>query len=177
MRPFPPTVSFSIDAKDILTSVEATYEVFSSPAGTVPEYVGAVGKNLMQFIAGEQTQVFWARIFGAVRRSHAPKLIRYRCDAPDLVRHMAVTVWPLDGESLLLTHAVDRVEPLPVHLRFATARTAEAVRCSICNNVRHQGVWRTPLAAWSEGFLLPQNLNAVIYDVCGDCRKQADADA
>ena len=29
MRPFPPTVSFSIDAKDILTSVEATYEVFS----------------------------------------------------------------------------------------------------------------------------------------------------
>lgn len=176
MRPFAPLVSFSIDAKGILTSIEATYEVFSSPTGAAPELVGAVGKELKQFIAGEPTRAFWRRVFDGVRRSRASRVIRYRCDAPDLVRYMAVTVVPLEAGSLLLKHTFDRTEPLPVHLRFVTTRTAEAVRCSICNDVKHQGVWRTPQAAWSEGFLAPQNANTVCYDICGDCGRQAHAE-
>lgn len=176
MRSLPPVVSFSIDAKGILTSVEATYEVFSSPLGAAPEFADAIGKDLMQFIAGEPTQAFWGRVFDGVRRSMASRVIRYRCDAPDFMRHMAVTVVPLEADSLLLRHVFERTEPLPAHLRFTTARTAEAVRCSVCNDVKHQGVWRRPQAAWSEGFLTPQNANTVCYDICRDCRRQADAE-
>ena len=52
-------------------------------------------------------------------------------------------------------------------------RTIDSVRCSMCNRVRHNDLWREPEEALAAKLLRREHINFVIYKICPGCRTNA----
>lgn len=131
----------------------------------------AIGTKLLDHVTGDETQHFVAGLLGKARASDAPFRLRYRCDAPNLKRFMEMT---LSGESegaVRIAHRVVRMEALNPAIKFEAAIGVSSVRCSMCNRVRHHGVWREAEDAMALNYLQREHANLVIYKVCSDCRE------
>lgn len=170
MRSTPPQLQYSICKDDVLIGVSAEYAQFARASdGDALGLAGYLGRNLLDVIEGDSTRDFWRNVFAEVRRRRQAKRVRYRCDAPDTRRFMMVEIEPGRGGELSLAHRLLRTEPLPVALRFSSSPAAVSVRCSLCNHVRHNDVWRSSDAAWMAGLLRNCSPNSVTYVVCPHC--------
>ena len=132
-----------------------------------------IGTALSQHITGDETREFIADIINAVRRLGQPRTIKYRCDAPKFKRFMQMILTPEEAGRVRITHRLIREEPLPAQIRFDAELASDSVRCSMCNRVRHDKVWREPEAALAANLLRAEHENFVIYKVCDDCRAAA----
>jgi hypothetical protein len=130
-----------------------------------------IGTPLWAYVSGGDTRDFVAEILDRVRTSGQPMTVRYRCDAPDFKRFMEMVITPREGGVVLLSHRILSEEPLPARVRFRTGPASDSVRCSMCNRVRHNGIWREPEEAFAASFLRGEHVNNVIYKVCDDCRR------
>ena len=174
MRPEIPQLHYIIDTRNVLTSIEASYVLTGDGYEANSFQLAAlVGTDLMDFVTGEATRLFWQSVFDNVRRARNPFDVLYRCDTHDLKRFMKVRIAPRKDGGLLLAHYVLRTEPLPVPLRFSFDLASESTRCSICNDLRHGGEWVRPEIAWGLGVLQAGNANLVNYAVCDACQDVA----
>ena len=132
-----------------------------------------IGTVLSQHITGDETREFIADLINSVRRLGQPRTINYRCDAPKIKRFMQMILTPGEDGRVSIIHRLIREEPLPAQIRFAAERASDSVRCSMCNRVRHNEVWRESEGALAANLLRAENENFVIYKVCEDCRAAA----
>ncbi len=143
---------YEVDAEDRVQAVSPDWDGFARAndgPGALSRQV--VGRPLAEFLTGDPTRMFVSAIFEAARLTGRPRTLPYRCDAPDLVRQLEMTVLPLAGGALRVEHRIRSVTPRQPLLALQALRphdpaTARWMRCSQCLRLAMPG----PGSPWSE---------------------------
>jgi hypothetical protein len=132
-------VVYRLDARDVITRVNAAWRAFAAENGAPSLAAHAVGTSVWAHVAGATTRDLYGRVHAAVRRSGRPVTLPFRCDAPGEWRWMELTVHSLGGGHLQVVSALVRraVRPPVALLDPAVARGAwQLAMCSWCKRVR-----------------------------------------
>ncbi|MDF1584358.1 MAG: hypothetical protein P1P78_13760 [Methyloprofundus sp.] len=162
-------IVYEIDESNIITTVNANWKAFAQANGA-PELNDAnvIGKPLLDFISGNVTKRFWINLLTHVRTDNCSYSFCYRCDAPNLKRHMKLDIAPLGTFNLRITSTLLHAKPRALQMDFKRAQQRSAhsiIRCSLCNKVVHN-------KQWIEADELNRGLKTtldVTYGVCPVC--------
>jgi len=171
-------VTYRLDAKDVIVEVGGAWDEFARRnGGPGLEVDRVVGRSLYEHVTGEVTRMFVWTMFDAARKLGIERTQPYRCDTPDLKRFMEMRIVPGPAGTILVRHRLVSTEPIIPHVRVRAAMPGTplrqvVLRCSSCNQLRHQGVWVEPehLAKDVSGGDLDVQ---VAYSICPSCREAA----
>ncbi len=167
---------WTIDRENVLTAVGGDWDAFAA-SNEAASLCGAsvVGRSLFEFIEGEETQRIYRLLLRRVRALDAPILVPFRCDSPELRRHMRLEIEPLSGRAIEFRGVLVAAEPRP-HLQLL-ARSAPRlgpllVSCSFCLRIR------LPNEEWVEaedavvrlGLLTREAAPRLAHGVCPACK-------
>lgn len=167
------TIVYVLDQEDQIISVSGTWDEFASENDGKDVYASEVcGKLIWDFVGGETTRMWLTTVFQIARLRDSTIERLYRCDSPELKRHMLMRIVPDSGGQLRIEHEMLSAEERthPVFIQYAAEKTVATIRfrCSICGRVKDSDHW-----------LEPDNINPtstkvnpilVEYTVCEDCR-------
>jgi hypothetical protein len=166
-------VRYRIDAHDTLVGFSRAWDDFAR-ANAGPELVArkARGRPLWRFIHDADTRHLHRRLLEVVRAGRALWRLPFRCDAPDLRRHMEMDIVPLAGGHVEYRCRLLRAEPrAPVPVDYAA--TGRLVKmCSWCKRVETApGVWKELEAAIRElGLFEAAPPPGVSHGICRECQ-------
>lgn len=172
-----PAIAYRIDANDRIVEVSDEWVSFAAENGGVglrPALV--IGHVLWDFLADATTVHLYQAMCKALRRGGPVIQFRFRCDAPDLRRLLAMTMTCGDADSITfkVTSVAQQVRaaiPL-MGLSSAISTGPHVTMCGWCKRVR------TATAAWVEiehgiealGLFQGQaRLPAVSHGICDTC--------
>ncbi len=176
---------YRLDARDVITRVNAAWRAFATENGAPALAARAVGTSLWAHVDGAETRRLYRAVHAAVRRSGRPVTLPFRCDAPAEQRWMTLTVRPLGGGHLQVVSALVRraAQPRVPLLDPAAPRGAgQLVMCSWCKRVHPDGGdadgdadagWVDAAAVRPHG--VPDGAGApwraprLVHDVCPGC--------
>jgi hypothetical protein len=165
---------YTVDRFGLIVDVEVAHHHLSLTDDDFPLLpMSVVGSLLCDHITGQETQEFTADLLEKVRVLARPLRIPYRCDALSAKRFCQMVLTPQDAGAIAIAHILIKEEPLPIRLRFEASPATDSVRCSMCNQVRHNDVWREPEVAFAANLLRREHANIVIYKICPGCRRNA----
>lgn len=171
-------VIYRLDAKDVIVEVGGAWDDFARHnGGPGLEADRVVGRSLYEHVTGEVTRMFVWTMFDAVRKLGVERTQPYRCDTPDLKRFMEMQIVPGPGGTVLVRHRLVATEPIIPHVKVravmrGTPLRQMVLRCSSCNQFRHEGHWleREHLPIDIEG--AGSDLQ-IAYSICPSCRDAA----
>lgn len=162
-------VELSVDQDNVIVRVNSAWDAFAQDNDGVHLAQGAVlGSQLLDAISGRVSKNFTSTVLELARRRERDVIFDYRCDSPRLRRFMRAHVRADSSGAVHYAHQHLYSETFPHLVAFKTASQRgrdTLMRCSICNHVRHAGLWRTPDSC-DTGVL-----NEVIYGVCPSCEQ------
>ena len=165
------TVELSVDQHNVIVRVNAAWDVFAQDNDAVQLANDAVlGLNLLDSISGKVSRNFTLTMLALARRREQAVVFDYRCDSPRVRRFMRAHLHADSSGAVHYAHEHLYSETFPhlVNFKTATQRGRDSLlRCSICNHVRHAGLWRMPECVGKE-FVAPAE---VIYGVCPSCEQ------
>lgn len=179
---------YVIDANDVIVSVNDSWKAFARENGGEGLGERAIGTWLWQHMAGVEVKHLFRALLERVREGRRVVRIPFRCDAPDLRRHMMLEVTPLPADAVRFVSWTQEEEGRPkVHLLEPHHNSPDgpSIRmCAWCKRVEaSQGVeghhwvsesagnWREVEDAMAElGLLSRGPLPRITHGVCGDCR-------
>ena len=164
-----PAVELSVDQDNRIVRVNAAWDEFAlDNDGAALANEAVLGVNLLDSISGRVSKNFTWTILELARTREREIVFDYRCDSPRVRRFMRAHVHADSTGAVHYCHQHLSSESFPhlVAFKTATQRGRDILmRCSICNHVRHDGLWRTPDSC-AGGALLE-----VIYGVCPSCEQ------
>ncbi|NDY92941.1 hypothetical protein [Ideonella livida] len=183
---------YLLDADDRLLDVSPDWDAAAMAAGGKPLLRAAVvGQPLRRFVSGDATRLFLEALLTAARLTGQPRSRPYRCDAPDRVRELRMTVEPLPGGVVRVRHELLASRQRPALPQVITrAATGRWWRCSQCLSLwprqgqvgglppaaaDRQARWLPAPAIWS-GATTP-GTRLVADAVCPACRRMAPGSA
>ena len=129
-----------------------------------------IGKSLFSFISGDTTRMFIESLIQKVRLTNQNFETEYRCDSPDTMRFMRMNIVPLGEGQLMIKNTLVKEAPFKKRAKIQWSETESvARRCSICNQLNHQGTWVDPSEIVFDLDVIP-----IIHTVCEDCRDMAN---
>lgn len=166
---------YELDGEDRIAGVDAHWLSFAAgndAAMLTRERV--IGASVHDFIAGWALSRRYARLYESLRRRGAAATLPFRCDSPDMRRHMALDLLPGEAGRIRCCGRLLRSEPRPriPLLDRRTRRNGEwLVMCSLCRRVRMPGNgWREVEEALAEPYAEPlAGLPQLSHDLCPDC--------
>ena len=174
-----PIYSYQVDARDIMTSVNAEWLAFAAENNARELQESAVlGRSLWDFVAGGETIRLYQTLLARIRMTQHAVVLPFRCDSPTLQRHMRMTITPEDSEEIRFECVIDKVRPT-AHLAVldpAQARSRDHLdMCSCCKRIDIE-----PLG-WLEVSEVVGRLNlfeavqvpTMRQTVCRECQQQA----
>jgi hypothetical protein len=168
-------MSYTVDNTNTIVAVSGVWDEFARDNGGENILASKIiGRQLEQFIQGDDTRMFVRTMLMSARTLHRPIYRPYRCDSPTLKRFMEMTLLPRADGVLEVIHRELHNEPIfhniPVVAAPSGAGWAFLKRCSLCNRVHAQGVWSEIDDAIEANRLQVNAPNLkVIYGVCPDC--------
>ena len=144
----PPRASYAIDADDRIVWTDSGFAVLAEAHGQPGLATGALGRPLIEFVAGERPRALQQALIARARRAadDEPLELRYRCDAPEMRRYAVLQMTPQPEGRILFTTWFEATEPRPYQplLDPATPRGdgASARLCAWCNRVDPGDGWR-----------------------------------
>jgi hypothetical protein len=158
-----------------IVSVGGTWQVFAEANGGHDLDASRIcGRSLWDFVQGDVTRIFLNSIFQKVISFGTAIAIPYRCDSPELKRHMRMLVRPAPSAGhLLLEHEILYVEARSAALHFhfePEVHPDRHLRCSICGRMNVSDRWFDPAESLGSS---AASSYLVTYSVCQDCRKLA----
>jgi hypothetical protein len=167
---------WTIDRENVITSVGGDWDAFAtgneaaSLCGT-----SVVGRSLFEFIDGEETQRIYRLLLRRVRALDAPILVPFRCDSPELRRHMRLEIEPLRERAIEFRGvfvAAERRPLLRLVARNASRSEALLVSCSFCLRIRLAGdEWvEAEDAVVRLGLLARERIPRLAHGVCPACK-------
>jgi len=166
---------WSIDGSDVITGVGGDWDEFASANGAASlcgERV--VGLPLFEFITGEETRHIYRLLLHKARSTTAPLRVPFRCDSPEVRRHMRLEIAPAGADAIEFRSEFLGAESRPrVGLLDPNEKRSRAslVSCSFCMRLRvspsewieaEEVVARMDLLS---GVAVPQ----LIHGVCAEC--------
>lgn len=174
LREPPGTWWYELDREDRVVAVGGEWDPFALQNGA-PHAVSAhvVGQPLWAFVNGIETMHLLQRLIAGVRASGAPVEVPFRCDGPNVERHMHFHAAPVNGDHVrITTHLLSEV---PVGSPPASSpgldEGAMVTMCSWCNHIRMvDGTW-LPLAeaAARLGLFSGARMPAITHGLCHGC--------
>jgi hypothetical protein len=178
---------YVIDANDVIVSVNDSWKAFARANGGEGLGERAIGTWLWQHMAGMDVKHLFRVLLERVREGQRVVRIPFRCDAPDLRRHMMLEVTPLPHGAVRFVSWTDEEEERPkVHLLEPHPNSPDDPKirmCAWCKRVdasRGEGEsWVTGSAGdWQEvedamaelGLLSRGPLPRITHGVCEDCK-------
>jgi hypothetical protein len=162
---------YEIDAAGRVTAVCPEWDAVARQAGGAAGALqaGVIGRPLHQFISGDPTRMYMDAALQAVRLMGQPRRLRYRCDTPTVRRTLEMTLVPLDGGGVRISHGLIEQQPrlrplvcLPDE-RLAGEGAGVLWCCSLCLRLQQAGQpWRAPDLVASPRLV-------VRYTVCPRC--------
>jgi hypothetical protein len=168
-----------VDAHDVIDRVGGGWDSFAAENGA-PGLMGrsVLGRSLHDFVAGDENRRIHRQLLRAVRARRAPIALPFRCDSPDLRRHMRLEMRPAGDDAVEFQAILLRVEPR-AHLRLLDASQPRSHRlvvcCSFCHRIRaeeHGGWLEIDTAAERMGLLETERPPALAHGVCPSCKER-----
>lgn len=167
------TVELSVDLDNVIVRVNAAWDTFAhANDGAALANDAVLGLNLLDSISGKVSKNFTLTLLELARRREQEVVFDYRCDSPRVRRFMRAHLRSDSSGAVHYSHQHLYSETFPhlVTFKTATQRSRDTLmRCSICNHVRSDGLWRTPDFVSHE--LCEGQAAAVIYGVCPSCEQ------
>ncbi len=175
LRPQRSLLYYTVDQNNILTGVGGYWDDFANDNnGNSLTDDSVVGTPLIGYIVGDETRSFVTLLLARARARGSLHYLLYRCDAPDEIRLMSMTLIASEGDMVLIAHRVIERTPAAGCLRFHAQAAFRGIgqieRCSLCNSIRCKGRWQEAHEAAEKGFVSLVHSNAVYYSVCDVCR-------
>jgi hypothetical protein len=142
----PPTASYTIDPADRIVRTDAGFAALAREHGRAGLADGALGRPLLDFVAGERPRALQQALIARARAAAADPLeLRYRCDAPEMRRFGVLRLHAEPDGSVVFTtwfEAVEEREYQPL-LDYGRPRGDGTVKlCAWCNRLDTGGGWR-----------------------------------
>ena len=179
-RPRSATYHYSIDREDRLTAVSNAWVGFADE-NDAPELTRdfVLHRRIWDFVDGVRTREVYEVLFRWVREHQAVLSIPLRCDSPDRIRHMLLTLSPsVDGGIDMAGILEDEHPRAPLKLfdRLVPRADYAFPVCSFCRRVFAFGSWLEPEEAVKRlGWLESGDPPEIEDDVCQECRRKARA--
>ena len=170
------TSVWTIDRDNVITSVGGDWDAFAE-SNDAASLCGSsvVGRSLFDFISGEETQRIYRLLLRRVRAVDAPVIVPFRCDSPEMRRHMRLEIEPLSERAIEFRGVLVAAEPRP-HLRLlarnAPRSEALLVSCSFCLRMRlPNGEWiEAEDAVVRLGLLTLERTPRLAHGICPACK-------
>lgn len=163
------TLELSVDQDNVIVRVNAAWDSFAHDNdGAALANDAVLGLNLLDSISGRVSKNFTLAVLELARRGERAIAFDYRCDSPRVRRFMRAQVSADSSGSVHYVHQHLYSETFPHLVTFKTAAQRgrdTLMRCSICNHVRSDGLWRTPDSGHGDALI------EVIYGVCPSCEQ------
>ncbi|MDH2919122.1 MAG: hypothetical protein PXX73_08010 [Sideroxydans sp.] len=163
------TVELSVNQDNVIVRVNAAWDSFAHHNdGAALTNDAVLGLNLLDSISGKVSKHFTLTMLELARRGEREVVFDYRCDSPRVRRFMRAHLRSDSTGAVHYAHEHLYSETFPhlVTFKTATQRGRDTLmRCSICNHVRSDGLWRTPDREHGD------TLTEVIYGVCPSCEQ------
>lgn len=138
-----------------------------------------MGKPLASFFLDQLTIMFVTSMLDSARLKQMSIKKPYRCDTPSLKRYMMMKVTPFDNDSVRVSHYLLKSIPWKYVTHFRASREHQpviaqpeqkVVRCSLCNNVKHENDWITQDAFLTQNPKWIDQEIPTIYSLCERCK-------
>ena len=169
-------IIYWLDAQDCIVRVSSSWDTFAQEnqgQDCISQHV--IGKRLWSFIQGSVTRLWMDAVIRYARISGKLEEKRYRCDSPTQKRYMIMRVIPHTADLLEVQCNLEQELPLKTRLEFeaASVRIPRLItRCSICNRLKHTGLWLEPDDETLLSTMDCSHPIKVIYGVCPDCQEE-----
>ena len=171
VSPLEGTVGLSVDQDNVIVRVNSAWDRFARDNDGAHLANNAVlGWNLLASISGKASKNFTLALLELARRREREVCFDYRCDSPRLRRFMRAHLSSDSNGMVHFSHEHLYSESFAGRVSFQTAAQRgrdTAIRCSLCNHVRHDGLWKLPEFVSQQVF--GGREVPVIYGVCPSC--------
>lgn len=165
------TVELSVDQNNVIVRVNSAWDCFACENdGAHLANDAVLGLSLLDFIAGKTSKNFTLTLLELARRREREICFDYRCDSPRLRRFMRAHLSSDSSGAVNFLHEHLYSETFPHLAVFQTAAQRgrdTTIRCSLCNHVRHDGLWKLPEFVGQQVF--GGRAVTVIYGICPGC--------
>jgi hypothetical protein len=148
MTGMPPRACYAIDADDRIVWTDAGFADLAQSHGQPGLATGALGRPLIEFVAGERPRALQQALIARARRAAGtePLELRYRCDSPEMRRFAVLQMARQPDDRVLFTTWFEATEPRHYQplLDPATPRGdgASTRLCAWCNRIDPGDGWR-----------------------------------
>jgi hypothetical protein len=181
---------YVIDADDVIVFVNESWKTFAEENGDAGLGDRVVGTWLWQHMSGLEVKHLFRVLLERVREGRRVVRVPFRCDAPDVRRHMMLEVTPLPDDAVRFVSWMEEEEGRPKVEILDASRTESEDHflrmCAWCKRVEvsvgepsYEWVsegpknWRELEDALMELDLLSQEpLPRITHGVCGDCKSR-----
>lgn len=165
------TVELSVDQDNIIVRVNSAWDCFArdNDGGHLANNA-VLGWDLLASISGKASKNFTLALLELARHREREICFDYRCDSPRLRRFMRAHLSADSNGTVHFSHRHLYSESFSRMVSFQTAAQRgrdTAIRCSLCNHVRHDGLWKLPEFVSQQVFAGREV--PVIYGVCPGC--------
>ena len=173
-----PVVEYTIAQDNIILSVGGRWDKFAKENDAVELADGGViGTSIWQWITGEETKHLLASIFRRVRDSQTSVTIPYRCDSPDVRRHLYFQACPEEDGRMRLVHRILREEARSIRETLLDRGRAHSeallTMCSWCCKIKTADTWTELEDAVAQLSLLSTETPPLItHGICISCEER-----
>lgn len=138
-----------------------------------------VGRDLCDFVSGPATRLVYDALIERVVQTRNPIQFTFRCDAPEVRRHMRMDVMGDGSENVRFTSRIVKEEPRPLQpLLSADVDRSDVtiVMCSWCKRVKLGDHW-VEVEEYVErtGLMEEERLPQLSHGLCPDCAAKMEA--
>ena len=170
------TYEYTIDGDDVIRHVNDAWKDFALENHGQVLADGVVGSWLWQHLAGREVKPLYRALVERVRDRQVRIEVPFRCDAPDLRRHMALELIPLPASAVRFSCRVVTEEPLaPVKVLDPSLESDphRMIRmCAWCKRIEGgAGDWLELEEALSDLELFQmETVPGITHGVCPECQ-------
>lgn len=166
---------YCIDANDRLIEVDEMWLAFARENGAAQLTQATVlGRSLWDFVQGEAIRAVYEDIHQRLRSCGKSAAFFFRCDSPQLKRHMRMSLTPGDNGQLVYTSHIVRTEPQRVLALLDTEQQRSTSFLSVCSCCKkamlEPDAWlELEKVSLSVGLLESGKLPQLRHTICPEC--------
>lgn len=176
----PGVIEYVVKPDGTVVDIRGTWDDFAqaNAAGGLA-IADVVGRDLRDFVSGPATRQIYEALIGRVVQTRTAIQFTFRCDAPEVRRHMHMDVVGDGTENVRFTSRIVREEPRPPQPLLSTDadRSDETiVMCSWCKRVKLDERWvEVEEYVASTGLMEEERLPQLSHGLCPDCAAEMEA--
>ncbi len=180
LRTDPGVIEYVVKPDGTVVEIRGIWDDFAraNAAGDL-RMADVVGRDLCDFVSGPATRQIYEALIGRVVQTRTPIQFTFRCDAPEVRRHMHMEVMGDGSENVRFTSRIVREEPRPPQPLLSTDvdRSDETiVMCSWCKRVKLDERWvEVEEYVASTGLMEEERLPQLSHGLCPDCATEMEA--